>query len=408
MSDGGSSSVVALEELRSAGVKAVREACIITELVRQTCDLKGNNSHNNDEDDDEKKKKMVVVKDDQSPATIADFAAQAILIMLLKAQFPNIPFVAEENASELKKKDQDGLLEQITQLVRQVPTLDTVSQQDVLESIDSGDYDPSNRQEEDESKSMFWCIDPIDGTKGYLRNDQYAVCLGLIQYQKSTGTAKTSISGVPVLGVLGCPCLPEEFHLEDPPPSQNDHGTSPSSSTRGTILHACTGGGVATMSCLKKDTDHNTYRQIASRNSMGDIIIHRKSPAVNRFVESVETGSTNHSFSAKVAANINCFQSKEPLRLDSQAKYAAVARGDAAVYLRLANYQHCIWDHAAGACIVREAGGHVTDALGNTLDFAAGRTLSRNSGGIVATSGCAANPNLHKTIIATIAKLRFV
>ena len=41
-----------------------------------------------------------------------------------------------------------------------------------------------------------WVIDPIDGTKGFLRGEQYAVALGLIE------------NGKVVLGVLGCPNLP--------------------------------------------------------------------------------------------------------------------------------------------------------------------------------------------------------
>lgn len=42
-----------------------------------------------------------------------------------------------------------------------------------------------------------------------------------------------------------------------------------------------------------------------------------------------------------------------------------------------------IWDHAAGAAIVTEAGGCISDARGEPLDFGAGRTLSIH-GGIVA------------------------
>ena len=41
-----------------------------------------------------------------------------------------------------------------------------------------------------------WVLDPIDGTKGFLRKQQYAVALGLL------------IDGEPALGVLGCPNLP--------------------------------------------------------------------------------------------------------------------------------------------------------------------------------------------------------
>ncbi|HNO80254.1 MAG TPA: inositol monophosphatase family protein, partial [Phycisphaerae bacterium] len=70
-------------------------------------------------------------------------------------------------------------------------------------------------------------------------------------------------------------------------------------------------------------------------------------------------------------------------------KYAVVARGDADVYLRLPprpGYQERIWDHAAGAIIVTESGGTVTDVNGKALDFSRGSTLSENKG-VIATSG---------------------
>lgn len=43
-------------------------------------------------------------------------------------------------------------------------------------------------------------MDPIDGTMGFLRGGQYAVCLGLLQ------------DGEVVLGVMGCPNLPVDYH----------------------------------------------------------------------------------------------------------------------------------------------------------------------------------------------------
>jgi 3'(2'), 5'-bisphosphate nucleotidase len=78
----------------------------------------------------------------------------------------------------------------------------------------------------------------------------------------------------------------------------------------------------------------------------------------------------------------------EPLRMDSQAKYAVVARGDASIYLRLPNgdYRENVWDHAAGSLIVSEAGGRVSDADGLPLDFTSGTKLTRNRG-IVASAG---------------------
>lgn len=42
----------------------------------------------------------------------------------------------------------------------------------------------------------MWTIDPIDGTKGFLRGEQYAVCLSLI------------VDAHVQVGVIGCPNLP--------------------------------------------------------------------------------------------------------------------------------------------------------------------------------------------------------
>jgi len=86
------------------------------------------------------------------------------------------------------------------------------------------------------------------------------------------------------------------------------------------------------------------------------------------------------------------------LRVDSQAKYAMVARGDAEIYLRLprGDYVENIWDHAAGMMLVEEAGGAVTDLTGKPLDFSHGPELSENRG-IVATNGA-----FHERVIEAI------
>ena len=85
--------------------------------------------------------------------------------------------------------------------------------------------------------------------------------------------------------------------------------------------------------------------------------------------------------------------------MDSQAKYAAVARGDASIYLRLptrADYQEKIWDHAAGVLIVTEAGGTATDVSGKPLAFHHGRGLVENRG-VVVTNG-----KLHDAVIEAL------
>jgi 3'(2'), 5'-bisphosphate nucleotidase len=106
-----------------------------------------------------------------------------------------------------------------------------------------------------------------------------------------------------------------------------------------------------------------------------------------RFCESVESGHSNQDHSAQIAARLGI--TVEPYRIDSQCKYAAVARGDASIYLRLptrADYREKIWDHAAGKFVVEQAGGTVTDVTGAPLDFSHGATLQSNSG-VVATDG---------------------
>ena len=65
-----------------------------------------------------------------------------------------------------------------------------------------------------------------------------------------------------------------------------------------------------------------------------------------------------------------------------------------------AEYKEWIWDHAAGAIIIQEAGGLVSDAAGKPLDFSKGRWLDID-GGIVA-----APPTIHPQLIAAIAEAK--
>jgi len=64
-----------------------------------------------------------------------------------------------------------------------------------------------------------------------------------------------------------------------------------------------------------------------------------------------------------------------------------------------ADYLEKIWDHAAGALIVEEAGGTVTDITGRPLEFHHGRELAANRGVIVT------NGRLHDRVIRTIREL---
>lgn len=81
-------------------------------------------------------------------------------------------------------------------------------------------------------------------------------------------------------------------------------------------------------------------------------------------------------------------------------KYAAIARGDAEVFMKFARagYKEKIWDHAAGVVIIHEAGGVVTDAGGHPLCFSRGMYLENLDRGIIACSGA----SLHEKILGAV------
>lgn len=115
------------------------------------------------------------------------------------------------------------------------------------------------------------------------------------------------------------------------------------------------------------------------------------------FCESVESGHSSQDDTAKVAEKLGI--TVPPHRIDSQCKYAAVARGDASIYMRLPtrkDYEEKIWDHAAGSIVVSEAGGRISDVTGKPLDFSLGRTLAHNNGVVVT------NTHVHDSVIGAV------
>lgn len=100
----------------------------------------------------------------------------------------------------------------------------------------------------------------------------------------------------------------------------------------------------------------------------------------------------------KVIHYLDC--RNKPLRVYSMVKYAAIARGDAEIFMKFARagYKEKIWDHAAAVVIIEEAGGLVTDAGGHQLDFSKGIYLEGLDRGIIACAGS----KLHETLITAV------
>ena len=271
-------------------------------------------------------------KKDKSPVTVADFASQAIVCRMLKDALPDIPLVGEEDSGELRADTDEALT-----LRAAIAHHSGLSVDRALDAIDHGDFDPTSG-----SAKRYWTLDPIDGTKGFLRGEQYAVALALIE------------DGKVVLGVLGCPNLDRD----------------------GLLMVATRGGGARRLLLDGSTLDGDPVR-VSGATELSDA----------KFCESVESGHSDQDASVKIAEDLGI--TAEPYRIDSQCKYAAVSRGDAEIYLRLPTkpgYREKIWDHAAGMIVVEEAGGTVTDVAGEPLDYSKGRQLDNNRG-IIATGG---------------------
>ncbi|MGW8224119.1 MAG: 3'(2'),5'-bisphosphate nucleotidase [Anaerolineales bacterium] len=276
-----------------------------------------------------------ITKGDYSPVTVADFASQALVGRSLVEQFPGIPLVAEEDSSELRKANDGQTLEQVTKFVSERFPHSTPEK--ICSWIDYGASEPAD---------YFWTLDPIDGTKGFLRGDQYAVALALIA------------GGEAQIGVLGCPNISE--------------GYKPDPGGRGTLAVAVRGEGAWQ---TELDSDLSVFKPL----KVSDL----SEPEQARLLRSYESGHTNVGQVDHLADKLST--TAEPVRMDSQAKYMVLAAGKAELYLRFLsprqpNYKEKIWDQAAGSLIVEEAGGKVSDLYGLPLDFSTGRTLLNNRG----------------------------
>ncbi|KAF9530735.1 3,5-bisphosphate nucleotidase HAL2 [Crepidotus variabilis] len=297
-------------------------------------------------------KAETLTKDDKSPVTIADFAAQAVISTILHNAFPTDLIVGEEDASELRSPnnaEEREMRERIISLANEALTSELMlgdnptwgigpgtakSDSEILDAIDRGNYQGG-------SQGRMWTIDPIDGTKGFLRGDQYAVCVSLI------------VDAQVHVGVLGCPNLQKN-------PEHPEEGN-------GCMFVAIRGQGTRQMTLSGSNP---TFVKIPPTNSPESLFL----------LESVDPSHSSHSFNSTVS---NLLKITQPsVRMDSQAKYGSLARSGG-IYMRMptgAGYKEKIWDHAPGSIIIEEAGGVVSDSRGEPLNFGLGRTLGDNFG----------------------------
>ena len=218
-----------------------------------------------------------------------------------------------------------------------------ISMEEVIGALDRGNH-PGG-------EGLFWVLDPIDGTKGFVRKEQFAVCLCLIE------------NGKVLVAALGCPNLPVDYTLPD--------------GEKGCVFVGVMGQGAAQLN-------------IESGKEFPISVSGTSDASSATYVESLESAHSSHGRHAEIAGALRM---GPPIRMDSQCKFGVVARGQASLYLRVSKSPQYIWDIAAGAMIVEEAGGRVTDLTGQPLQFSLGRTV-----GVAALF--ASNGFIHEQVLA--------
>jgi HAL2 family 3'(2'),5'-bisphosphate nucleotidase len=346
-----------------------------------------------------------VVKADASPVTVGDLASQAAVSLILVRELHGIAAVStllngggapsafrllgEEDVSALAGNDatSTGLLEKVVSAMSfglpprhvflggsnaaDAKNTQPWSGTDVLAAISACNC-TGGLASEGEAIGIhpqgYWVLDPIDGTKGFLRGGQWAVGLAFVT------------RGVPVLSAIAAPALPR--------------GAWSSGGGGGGVgvLFSATLGKGSVSEALIAGEDESTLTLLTGgrRVTHSELVL----------CESFEAAHTDRSLSVCISTALG-MGATPPIQIDSMVKYGLLVRGCGDIYVRLPQkgYKEKVWDHAPGALLITEAGGKITDARGRDLDFSRGSTLENNEGIIAAM-----DPKVHAIAVSAAAE----
>lgn len=228
----------------------------------------------------------------------------------------------------------------------------------------------------DGGTKSYWTVDPIDGTKGFIRGDQYCVCIAMVD----SGTGK------PVMSALACPNLP----LNPENGKEKEKGLLMISVASVGNFSCKIGDGIESLKALPK------------------------TPLLSDLSAAIFTGAfvSTHTDPFEIDGIKSSFRNEIPvIRMDSQCKYGLLALGRAHVYYRRhtskdpearkdwkCDYVEAIWDNAPGYLFVKEAGGQVTDFDGKDLTFPPTKHFTI-TGGILASM---MTPESHQQVLKIV------
>jgi 3'(2'), 5'-bisphosphate nucleotidase len=198
------------------------------------------------------------------------------------------------------------------------------------------DVDDQNRL----SKDMIWIVDPLDGTSDFIdKTGEFTVMIALIQNKK------------PILGVIAWPTEKILF--------------------------------IAQKNC-------GAFRY--SNGKWEKILVTK----IDELSKCRIVGSRHH-LSNKEKKFIKKIGIKEFTSIGSSLKVGKISSGEAEAYITTTNKMK-EWDTAASYCIISEAGGKMTDMIGNELTYNNKNVYHQN--GILVTNGL-----IHDKIIEEFKKL---
>lgn len=193
------------------------------------------------------------------------------------------------------------------------------------------------------TQRRVWMIDPMDGTREFIEHrPDFAVQIGLI------------VDGTPTLGVVYQPITDKLFFAE-----------------RGRQAFLENGGNTTRLHVSKESTS-SQMAIVLSRS-------HR---------------------SGRVDLIAQEFGIRHSLRMGGVGlKVGLICEGQAHLYLHLGNKTH-VWDTCAPEAILTEAGGRMTDAFGDPLQYT--RAEVTNPHGVIASTGL-----IHDRVLAVVHRVLF-
>lgn len=258
------------------------------------------------------------IKRDHTPVTLADYTVQIYILSQLKQFYPEDQVIAEENERKLITENSEKSIKECFKELN-------------IENI--ADL-KSNFCYRGKKSKRQWTVDPIDGTKGFLKGLTYAIGISLLE------NSQPKICAISI-------------------PNYNEKGQGIFVAESGQGAKASYGGDDFKSIYVSQQDDIKKARLCQS--------LHYDLPWVTKFADKI--GITHR------------------IQLDSMAKFCMVADGSYDLYIKpIMGFHITTWDYSQGDLLVREAGGKITDLDEEPLVFKNEKCKLR-SPGIITSNG---------------------